>query len=510
MKNTKQSLSRKILTYFPLFACLCVFFWIVPRWVSYPCDDAFISFRYAKHFEQGAGLVFNTGERVEGYTNLLWTLLVAAGPRLGVSIPQFAKALSILSAAFLVVSVLIFSRSYFRGLPYPYVSYIAPAFLTMSPIYLQHLHTGLETTFFTLLTFLSFAAWLHSRQSSRFAYLTGLALGFSYLTRPEAGLWAGSFVALDFLWVLIKREKVSECVSAVAKYGFVFALIVTAHVAWRLSYYGEWLPNTYYVKSASHWMWGVINTRGFLWSTGFLPVIAASAGPFMLRKKWVAGMSAVIVIVFIYNLRMGGDFIFTGRFLVPLLPLTFIIIQELTRFAFSSQRSFPSIALTRRSVLLIYPVAFLLLYILGGAREWPLARQTALEVEQQVAFNRWVANCIEMRTEPTDTIAIVAAGVIPYYAERTFIDMLGLNDTHIARNGTTYGECYIGHQRTDTDYILDRRPEFIIVPPKAKVNRLIAAEYYMHENPRFLELYQPMQLPCAMRPLRVFMRKDLL
>jgi hypothetical protein len=152
---------------------------------------------------------------------------------------------------------------------------------------------------------------------------------------------------------------------------------------------------------------------------------------------------------------------------------------------------------------------FLFLYIYGGAREWPRARSTMMEIQQQMAFNRWVANTIEMRTRPTDTIAIVPAGVIPYYAERTFIDMLGLNDAYIAHNGTTHNECFIGHQKTDTDYILDRKPEFIIIPRKALVNRFIAAEYYMHENPRFLELYQPFVLPSRLRPLRVFARKDL-
>ncbi len=32
-------------------------------------DDAFISFRYARHLVEGHGLVWNPGERVEGYTN---------------------------------------------------------------------------------------------------------------------------------------------------------------------------------------------------------------------------------------------------------------------------------------------------------------------------------------------------------------------------------------------------------------------------------------------------------
>jgi len=40
-------------------------------------DDAFISFRYADNFVQGNGLVWNPGEKVEGYTNFLWTILIS-------------------------------------------------------------------------------------------------------------------------------------------------------------------------------------------------------------------------------------------------------------------------------------------------------------------------------------------------------------------------------------------------------------------------------------------------
>ncbi len=42
------------------------------------CDDAFISFRYTRNLLEGHGLVFNPGERVEGYTNFLWILELAA------------------------------------------------------------------------------------------------------------------------------------------------------------------------------------------------------------------------------------------------------------------------------------------------------------------------------------------------------------------------------------------------------------------------------------------------
>jgi len=58
----------------------------------YPTDDAYISFRYAKHLVEGQGLVWNLGEKVEGYSNFLWLLMVAAGMRLGLH-PETAAAL---------------------------------------------------------------------------------------------------------------------------------------------------------------------------------------------------------------------------------------------------------------------------------------------------------------------------------------------------------------------------------------------------------------------------------
>ena len=46
--------------------------------LAWLADDSFISFRYAKNLVDGLGLVYNAGEYVEGYTNLLWTLMMAA------------------------------------------------------------------------------------------------------------------------------------------------------------------------------------------------------------------------------------------------------------------------------------------------------------------------------------------------------------------------------------------------------------------------------------------------
>src|SRR5678816_3361078 len=48
------------------------------RWIDYFGDDAYISFQYVKNFLHGHGLVYNVGERVEGYTDFLWVMLLSA------------------------------------------------------------------------------------------------------------------------------------------------------------------------------------------------------------------------------------------------------------------------------------------------------------------------------------------------------------------------------------------------------------------------------------------------
>src|SRR5436190_10766773 len=69
-------------------------------------DDAFVSFRYAANLLDGKGLVYNAGERVEGYTNFLWTVLVAAIAALTrISIPHVALVLDLASYLALVAVV---------------------------------------------------------------------------------------------------------------------------------------------------------------------------------------------------------------------------------------------------------------------------------------------------------------------------------------------------------------------------------------------------------------------
>ena len=60
-------------------------------------DDAYITLRYARNLFEGHGLVFNIGERVEGFSNFTWLSVLAAVGWSGLSMPMAMKVLSFLS-----------------------------------------------------------------------------------------------------------------------------------------------------------------------------------------------------------------------------------------------------------------------------------------------------------------------------------------------------------------------------------------------------------------------------
>jgi len=70
-------------------------FIFLTQWFDFVQDDAFITFRYADNFAGGDGLVFNQGERIEGYTNFLWLMIIICGRLIGLSPLIFTKILGL-------------------------------------------------------------------------------------------------------------------------------------------------------------------------------------------------------------------------------------------------------------------------------------------------------------------------------------------------------------------------------------------------------------------------------
>src|SRR5512135_1832902 len=74
-------------------------------------DDAYISFRYAQNAILGHGLVFNPGERVEGFTNFLWTALMIPVEGAGIDVGRASMVLGALFALAVMWLAVRFART---------------------------------------------------------------------------------------------------------------------------------------------------------------------------------------------------------------------------------------------------------------------------------------------------------------------------------------------------------------------------------------------------------------
>jgi hypothetical protein len=156
------------------------------RWVQ---DDAYISFRYARNMVEGNGLVFNVGDRVEGYTNFLWTAMSAVPLAGGSDDPLHAmhRAARLLWFAtygiLLVFGVFLVARKV-------YLAPLAAAPLLAHWSFNQWYLSGMETAlvaFLTLLVVVIFAFQEPARRLAAAAFGTVCVL--LVMARPDTGVF---------------------------------------------------------------------------------------------------------------------------------------------------------------------------------------------------------------------------------------------------------------------------------------------------------------------------------
>ena len=301
-------------------------------------DDAFISFRYARNLLDGHGLVFNPGERVEGYTNFLWTLeLAGIWGLFGVRPEHSAPWLSVLFTVGTLAAVLYqIARMPFlrrRGL----VAWMSMGLLCGSATFAVWTSAGgLETRQFTFFI-VAAVVLLSVHRSSRLGLLSvSVSLGLASLTRPEGLLIAGCCIGWFVLQSMAdaskpdirgaggRRSVRGDTVvvrmlkrvdwRAVACLALPFALMVGAHFLFRFLYYGELLPNTYYAKFVRPW-WdmGLRYYAAAGLETGLyllVPLVAAGAWlRWWSHRDSIYSLSLLCVgLHAVYVLRLGGDF----------------------------------------------------------------------------------------------------------------------------------------------------------------------------------------------------------
>lgn len=407
-------------------------------------DDAFITLRYVRNALAGQGLVYNAGEKVEGFTSPLHVLLTYILGLFNSDLVLSSKLLGVFAFLFILGALCLWCSGRnthdLIGLPEFAVTFsiVATSFsLTFFSV------TGMETILFSLLTLAVFL------DATRFQIkFRSICIIFAaFLCRPEGIIFLPWLLLAIFMKRMSENDPVTRKHSVLSYFKStelfnvcVFVSLVFAFEFLRWMYYGEFFPNTFYAKApwtmesgTAHWsMKGMGSIAYFFSASGgalgillfcvalfrwgnahgiLLLVTALTLAQLCFQKyagsDWMVGSRYFITVLPVWALGIGIS-LFVLNVLKPLLPPVRCAVVFFTIFV---------IALTNLSEANNF---------IRNIDKYPNNVQTSVGLAE---IGVWID-----RNVPRDfRIRNWRIGAIGYYCDNPVIDTWGLVDREIGR-----------------------------------------------------------------------------
>lgn len=512
---------KKILFYgLAILPALLLFLWLW-RFDFDLLDDAYIPMTYARNIAAGHGIVFYPGgERIEGFTSPAWTAWLTLWALGGASLPWVAKSTSLaFSLAVVYLCACVYRKFYYTskkvaGEPPEGLAAIAwplaAGLALVSDVSLAaYSVSGMEAAAYSFALLL--LAFLVIQRCADWAVC--LMMLIVSLTRPEGpAFWS---ICLAF-WIF--QRKLTK--SRILLFFLIVIVPYCAFIGFRMLYFGQPLPNTFYAKH-NFGGWELVR-RGVEYIRYFFQprplVVFAFLGLLIETKErrsvslWFFAFALLHVAIVTFE---GGDHFTLHRFMIPSLAFFWILsVRGISLCAGRLiQERFGQWQGARKVAVHVVLAAIVLVVINEQRKELVeysvnTRCQFAQGTRYHVSVVKWTRSWVKVgewmkEKYPPDTlIAVCNAGAIPFYSELPCIDMLGLNDRTIAHTPTKYESlCYPGHDRSNSGYVLDRKPKHIqLFPllfstanpyPVIKVEDMInyPAQMDMWQEKRFHEQY---------------------
>ena len=509
--------------------------WLLVRahgYTAWTDDDAFISFRYARNLATGNGLVYNVGERVEGYTNFLWTVLLASLRHLDTDLPRVASWLG--RAFALATPALLFLGTTRLGVLQPpaslpvsarwFLAALAPLLLCLSEPWAAWAVGGLENVFSAFLVTAAYLSylWVLEEQTVQAAmsatgsdasasapaptaawprgtllHLCALSLALAVLNHPSNLLFAMP-IAVDALLRSGGRQERRALLPPL----LLFLALVGTWVLWRWVYYGDWLPNTFHAKVGFTRFVLARGLRFLLLALKALPVAAAAVAVLALllararrpfHPAWL--FVGAVLLHALYVLAVGGEEFPALRMFVVELPLLVLVLQLLANRLCSF--------LAGRPAALQGVVVVLVVAVLTGAHAAFLHASPRVRVLDQpvrqyrTALSRAAAERLRALLPAETLFAHSGAGLLAYYTNFRWIDTLGLTDRTIARRKLdSMGKGAAGHEKGDGAYVWSRQPDYVMFPgyPISDAKPSTRGDLELFAIPEFRSTYRSVRL----------------
>jgi hypothetical protein len=408
-------------------------------------EDAYLSYRYALNLVRGNGLVYNVGERVEGFSNPSWTLLLAVFNYIGLPFRFTAFMMAVIFdlVIFLLlrkISISLFADTLLARLPLLMLA-IFTAFHTS-------LDNGLEGSLWSLsLVILLFGVVYQNKT----IILSGSLL--TLVTRPE-GIFIYGFSLAYIIYIIIKKEEYPQLKS----YTGIFISLGIGLLLFfiRYIYYHDWLPNVVWSKLANgnfkpQISYLYIIKKGIVYYLRYLDVIGmlnftllvVSIVASRLRKDLVVFCLLLIVFNVVLVINNGGDWMFDYRLLTPYFPVYIILITITIHTLITIVKIKPGwvfgiLALANFNRLIDINLLF------NSLPTAPSKWVTALISDPATEYAVLVGNDSKRITvkdimQPNEKIVLEAGGRQGYILNRFYvIEMHGLTDKEITKNNNRY------------------------------------------------------------------------
>jgi arabinofuranosyltransferase len=390
-------------------------------WAS---DDAYISFRYADNLAHGHGLVYNPGERVEGYTDFLWTVIAALVIRLKGDPGQVTIIINLLSFVGLILLVERLGR---RLCAAPVVIGVAALLIAANYTMASFATACIETMFAAMLVTLAL-----ERVDSGHALAGGVAGVAAAMTHPDHGI----FYAALALALLMDRTRRRDLLY----FALPFVVIFVPYFVWRWRYYGDLMPNTFYAKSADRvyfeqgikYLLVTVVGAGF-WLSAPLGVL----GAYRARRSLIGRYAIILIPLYlVYVAKVGGDFML-GRFFVPAIPVWLLLVDAGYRWLISRNHWRTAITLLLPATGIALPISVVksgeLYHGIADERSWVNVKSFAtMEVN---AFGYVLGRTLHdqfVARGHTPRMAIWCIGMAGYYSKLPIFDMRGLSSRSVA------------------------------------------------------------------------------
>jgi hypothetical protein len=468
--------------------CTGALVWRAREYMPFFVDDSFISLRYVWRLLHGLGLTWTDGEHVEGYSDLLWVLLVAAGGMFDKDLIGVSRTLGVLMTVLTVVALVYAYRPTSLGGAIPAFVGALSMILT-SPVVAWSIG-GLEQPLLGALVAWATSVGYRAADGSvdrRTATSVGVLLGLANLTRPDAIL----FTATTCGGMAAATRFDGRVWKPLGRIVAISGAFLVGQLLFRRLYYDAWVPNTAHVKLAftstrvaQGWKY-VSEAEPYLTSLILLTVAGAAAAMtrranrrrVILPLASAAAWTAYVVVI-------GGDISPARRHLVLAIVLMSMVVAE-------GLHAFSRYPLTTRAAAWTYAALSLVMLARGGDRD--PEKQHALD-DTWVWSGRDVGGFLSraFRNE-RPLVAVDAAGTLPFYAaELPCLDMLGLNDRVIATiHPADFGTGFVGHELGNGRYILSRKPDLIVFHnSNGDIEPIWRGGREMKSSPEFAQYYQ--------------------